>query len=144
MAPVYHIYLAGISVGEDEEGMAEEVHLERGLLGVHRLHLELLGAYDTRLYLFLVLHDNRPGLCFLVSLSLPMPAVELAPSVAPDLSLELVRHTVYRGVHVRRGLPGLQYRAVDKEGRVGNFGLGIRGVAFVDQLHLRPRDTVLL
>src|SRR5215210_4987305 len=70
-----------------------------------------------------------------------MPAIQLAPPEAPDLTLELVYHQVDGGIHVRRGHPGLEYRTVDKEGRVGHLGLGVRGVALVDQLDLRPRDA---
>src|SRR5215207_6487255 len=143
--PVYHIYLARIRVGEDEKGVVEEFHLERRLLRAHRLHLELLGPhYACPQRLLFVLHNDglrnpRTDLCRGVPLFLALPTVELAPPVAPDLPFELVRHTVYGRVHVHRGLPGLQDRAVDEEGRLGDLGLGDRGVAFVDQLHLCPR-----
>src|SRR5918998_1253105 len=140
-APVYHIYLARIGVGKDEKGVVEELHLERRLLGAHRLHLELLGTHDARSSrrLFLVVFRQPDGLksprtCFCrgVTLSLALPAVELAPPVAPDLSLELVAHAIYGGVHIRRSLPGLQDGAVDEEGGLGDLGLGDRGVALVD------------
>src|SRR5918993_558116 len=141
--PVYHIYLARIRVGKDEEGVVEEVHLQRRLLGAHRLHLELLGPHDTRLYLVrLFFYQN--GLRRLhggVPFPLAVPAVELAPPVASHLTLELVRHQVDRSVHVRRGYPSLKYRTVDKEGRVCHLRLGIRRVALMDQLDLRPRDA---
>src|SRR5919202_1187066 len=143
-APVYHIYLACIGVGEDEEGMVEELHLKRGLFGAHRLHLELLGTHDAGFYILLfILYDRRGSSLHGdgVSLSLAMPAVELASPVAPDLPLEFVAHTVYGSVHVYRGLPGLQHRAVDEKGRLGDLGLGDRGVTLVYQLHLRPRDA---
>src|SRR5215212_2583240 len=139
--PVYHIYLARIRVGEDEKGVVEEFHLQRRLLGAHRLHLELLGAHDASPYLVRLFLDDEGlrGLFLDVPLPLAPPTVDLAPPVTPYLPLELVRHAIYGRVHVRRGLPGLQNRAVDKEGRLGNLGLGDRRVAFVDQLHLRPR-----
>src|SRR5918998_679103 len=124
--PVYHIYLARIRVGKDEEGMVEEIHLQRRLLGAHRLHLELLGPHDARLDIVRLFfyHDRLRRLRGGVPFSLTVPAVQLAPPVAPHLALELVRHQVDGSVHIRRGHPGLEYRTVDKEGRVRHLGFG--------------------
>src|SRR4028118_2235314 len=83
--PVYHIYLARIRTGKDEEGVVEEVHLQRRLLGAHRLHLELLGPHDTRLYLVRLFfyHDGLRRLHGGLPFPLAVPAVALAPPVAP-------------------------------------------------------------
>src|SRR5215210_528328 len=137
---VYHIYVAGIRAGEHEEVVVQKLHLQRGLLGAHGLHLELLGAHDARFYLLLE-HNGLRGFFGGVPFALAVPAVELPPPVALDLPLELVRHEVYGRVHVAAGLAGLEHRAVDEQRRVGDLGGGDRGVAFVDQLHLRPRDA---
>src|SRR5215208_5826394 len=94
--PVYHIYLACIRVGEDEKGVVEEFHLERRLLRAHRLHLELLGPhYACPQRLLFVLHNDglrnpRTDLGRGMPLFLALPAVELAPPVAPDLPFKLV------------------------------------------------------
>src|SRR5918999_1251380 len=57
-ASVYHIYVAGIGAGEDEEVVVEELHLEDRLLGAHRLHLELLGAHYLGLDLLFLLGNG--------------------------------------------------------------------------------------
>src|ERR671921_3032021 len=120
--PVYHVYVASIGAREDEEVVVEELHLEDRLLRAHRLHLELLGA-DYAGFLFL-LDDEGFGLygrLVVGVLHLAVPAVDLASPVPFDLSLELVRHAVYGGVHVLRGLACFEDRPVDEQGRLGHL-----------------------
>src|SRR6185437_4890785 len=45
-AAVDHRRAAGLGVGEEIEVVAEQLHLQRGLFGVHRLHVELLRLHD--------------------------------------------------------------------------------------------------
>src|SRR2546426_175076 len=45
-APVDDVHLARIRVPEDEEVVADQLELEHGLLGAHRLHRELLRLAD--------------------------------------------------------------------------------------------------
>src|SRR5215210_9150825 len=106
-ASVYHIYVARIGAGKDEEVVVEELHLENRLLCAHRLHLELLGAHYLGLYLLFVLRHGALRLGR-VSLELPVPAVDLASPVAPHLPLELVGHAVYGSIHILGGLARLQ------------------------------------
>src|SRR5918998_252782 len=142
-ATVYHIYVAGIGAGKDEEVVIEELHLEDRLLGAHRLHLELLGAHYPGLDLLFVLGHGAPRLGR-VSLELAVPAVDLAPPVAAHLPLELVGHAVYGGVHVLGGLARLQDHPVDEQRRLGHLRLGDGRVALVDQLDLSPGDAALV
>src|SRR5829696_1896128 len=145
--PVYHVYVAGIGAGEDEEVVVEELHLEDRLLRAHRLHLELLGADYPGLDLFFLFDDERLRLdrrLEMGALDLAVPAVDLAPPVAPHLALELVRHAVYGGVHVLRRLTRLQDRPVDEQRRLGHLGLRDGRIALVRQLHLRPRSAALV
>src|SRR5918997_4200215 len=141
-ATVYHIYVAGIGAGKDEEVVVEQLHLEDRLLCAHGLHLELLGAHYPGLDLLFV-----PGHGALrlgrASLELPVPAVDLASPVAPPLPLELVGHAVYGGVHVLGGLARLQDRPVDEQRGLGHLGLRDGRVALVDQLDLGPGDATL-
>src|ERR671917_297038 len=76
-ASVYHIYVAGIGAGKDEEVVVEELHLEDRLLDAHRLHLELLGAHYPGLDLLFVLGHGALRLGR-AALELPVPAVDLA------------------------------------------------------------------
>src|SRR5918998_3358479 len=141
-APVHDVYVAGLGAREDEEVVVEELHLQDRLLRAHRLHLELLGADYAGLDLLFLLDDEgfrRGGLLGVGALDLAVPAVDLAPPVAPHLALELVRHPVYGGVHVLGGLARLEDRPVYEQGGLGDLGVGDRGVALVDQLDLGPR-----
>src|SRR5918992_300255 len=142
-ASVYHIYVAGIGAREDEEVVVQELHLQHRLLGAHRFHLELLGAHNPSLDL-LFLHGHYGLRLGRVALELAVPAVDLAPPVAPPLPLQLVGHAVYGSVHVHGGLARFEDHPVDKQRRLRHLGLGDRGVALVDQLDLRPRDAALL
>src|SRR5215212_1958110 len=146
-ASVYHVDVARIGAGEHEEVVVEELHLQDRLLCAHRLHLELLGADYAGFDLLCLPHDERFRLyrCFGVGvLDLAVPAVDLAPPVTADLTLELVRHAVYGGVHVLRRLARLQDRPVDEQGRLGHLGVGYGRVALVDQLDLSPRDAAFV
>src|SRR5918997_1954671 len=142
-ASVYHIYVACIGAGKDEEVVVEELHLEDRLLCAHRLHLELLGAHYLGLDLLFV-----PGHGALrlgrAALELPVPAVDLASPKAPHLPLQLVGHAVYGGVHVLGGHARLQDRPVDEQRRLGHLGLRDGRVALVDQLDLGPGDATLV
>src|ERR671916_1452232 len=141
-APVYDVYVAGLGAREDEEVVVEELHLQDRLLRAHRLHLELLGADDAGLDLLLDDEGfSRGGPLGVGALDLSVPAVDLAPPVTPYLALELVRHAVYGGVHVLGGLARLEDGAVYEQGRLGDLGVGDRGVALVDQLDLGARDA---
>src|SRR5215210_646002 len=146
-APIYDVDVPRFCAGEDEEVVVEELHLQDRLLRAHRLHLELLGA-DYAGFDLLSLHDDerfrldrRLGVGVL---DLTVPAVDLASPVAPDLALELVGHTVYRGVHVLRRLARLQNRPIDEQGSLGYLGVGDGRVALVDQLYLSPGDASLV
>src|SRR5918998_2297802 len=146
-ASVYDVYVAGLGAREDEEVVVEELHLQDRLLRAHRLHLELLGADYAGLDLLFLLDDEgfrRGELLGVGALDLAVPAVDLAPPVAPHLALELVRHPVYGGVHVLGGLACLEDRPVYEQGRLGDLGVGDRWVALVDQLDLGPRDATLV
>src|SRR5207302_9436061 len=46
--PVQHRRVVRLRVTEQEEVVAEQLHLQRGLLGRHRLDRELLGLHDRR------------------------------------------------------------------------------------------------
>src|SRR5215212_1831220 len=146
-APVHHVYVAGFGAGEDEEVVVEKLHLEDCLLCAHRLHLELFGAHYAGLDLLFLLDDEgfrlyrRLGVG---ALDLAVPAVELAPPVAPHPSLELVGHAVYGSVHVLRRLTRLQDGPVDEQRRLGHLGLRDGRVALVHQLNLRPRSAALV
>src|ERR671915_322218 len=83
-ASVYHIYVACIGAGKDEEVVVEELHLEDRLLGAHRLHLELLGAHYPGLDLLFALGHGALRLGR-AALELPVPAVDLASPKAPHL-----------------------------------------------------------
>src|SRR5918998_737990 len=142
-ASVYHIYVACIGAGKDEEVVVEEVHLEDRFLCGHRLHLELLGAHYLGLDLLFILGHDAPRIGR-ASLELPVPAVDLGSPVAPPLPLELVGHAVYGGVHVLGGLARLQDRPVDEQRGLGDLGLRDGRVALVDQLDLGPGDATLV
>ena len=59
-AAVDHRRATGLGVREQEEVVAEQLHLERGLLDVHRLHAELLGLHERpRRVLGAVVVDRR-------------------------------------------------------------------------------------
>src|SRR5215210_3257066 len=145
--PVYHIYVAGIGAREHVEVVVEELQLEDGLLCAHGLHLELLGPDDAGLDLLFFLHDE--GFCRIWRrarrvLQLALPAVDLAPPKALDLTLELVRHPVDGGVHIFRSLTSLEHGPVDKQRGLGHLGLGDGAVALVDKFHLGPRSAALV
>src|SRR5918997_1659440 len=142
-ATVYHIYVAGIGAGEDEEVVVEQLHLEDRLLGAHRLHLELLGADNLRLDLLFLPEDGGLRLAR-VALELAVPAVDLASPVAAHLPLELVGHAIYGSIHVFRGLARLQDRPVDEQRHLRHLGLRVGAVALVDQLDLSPGDAALV
>src|SRR4028118_149876 len=76
-------------------------------------------------------------------LRLALPAVDLAPPVPPHLPLQLVRHSVYGGVHVLGGLGRLEHGPVYEQRRLGDLGVHHGPVARVDQLDLGPRVAPL-
>src|SRR3712207_4300485 len=125
-ATVYHIYVASIGAGEDEEVVVEELHLEDRLTRAHRLHLELLGAHYPGLDLVFLGDLGRR--LWRMALELAVPAVDLASPVAPPLPLELVRHAVDGGVHVLGGLARLQHSPVDEQGRLRYWGAALEGL----------------
>src|ERR687893_500393 len=90
-APVDHVDVPRFRARKDVEVVVEQVHLEHGLFGPHRLHLELLGPHYPRLQVRLLFRGD-----WLIGgrrrvLRLALPAVDLASPVPADLPLELVR-----------------------------------------------------
>src|SRR5918995_739221 len=145
--PVYHIYVAGIGAREHVEVVVEKLELEHGLLRAHRLHLELFGPHYADFDLLLFLHDEgllHPGNRLGRILQLALPAVDLAPPKALDLTLELVRHPVNGGVHVFGSLTGLEHGPVDKQRGLGHLRLGDSAVPLVDKLDFGQRGRALV
>ena len=50
---VYDVCTIGFRIGEDEEIVAEHVHLENGFILIHRFQIELFRTYDRKFLVFL-------------------------------------------------------------------------------------------
>src|SRR5436309_3963095 len=111
--PVHDVDLHRAGIAEDEEGMAQQFHLQHGILLRHRLHRKALGPHDppsrrTR---------AQRGLGGAVESGLAAGLLDASlenhlAAVLLDLLLQFRHHQVDGGVHVGRRVLSTQHDAV--------------------------------
>src|SRR5690606_29969331 len=95
VAAIEDIHPAALRIDKDEKVVAEELHLEDRFLHVHGLHCKALGPDDGR--------GLIPTLCAFSGLTGANRSVGpllQAVLIPPDLSLDLFRGVVDRGIEI--------------------------------------------
>ena len=118
--------IAEIGVAEDEEAVAQQVHLQNGFLHAHGLDGEALGAHDVERALlvgFELLGQLRQH-------SLGAQVLGKAGLVLADLALDLGRGLVDRAAHV--AVRVLTYRAEQRAVGAAEHDLGDTAVLLLD------------
>jgi len=109
---INHVDLVGLGVHEDEEVVAEKLHLQAGILGIHGLHIELLRADNLDVLALGVVALQELRLEGTSSLVLVYDLV----LILAELALNNLLNQVDGDIHIVTGLLGPNDGALHRDG----------------------------